>query len=1167
MKLHPLVIAVRRGNLEMPPSRISSTSMIIYGSKGGSDPEPPRAPVEAPDSLASIAYANLLDLTSEGEIEGLVDGARSIFLSETPVMNADGSINYPGIVIQARHGTQDQSYIQGFPSVENEEAVGFALKYDLPWVKAINNNQLSAVRVRLSTPRMTEQNATTGDTTGSYVGYTIQLKTGDGIWVSVVNSAFNGKTTSLYERSHRIDLPVSSIGWTLRVIRLTQDSTSGLISNLTNVVSYTEIIDAKFRYPNSAIYGLKFDASQFNQTPTRAYHLKGLRVKVPVNYDPVLRSYSGVWNGTFKVAYTNNPAWVYYDLLLNDRYGLGHLIKAFQVDRYELYRIAQYCDQPVSNGQGGTEPRFTCNLYLQQRADALKVLQDLAAIFRGMSYWGASQVFVTSDMPEDPTYTYTNANVIDGIFEYVGTGRKTRYSVCLVSWNDPEDFYRAKVEYIEDRDQMALFGHRQTEVTAFGCTSQSQAQRLGRWTLLTNKLETDTVNFSVGLDGVLVRPGKIVRVADNHRAGRRIGGRIRSATINSLILDSEVEVYTGDTITVIMPDGTAVSRVVKDVGFPVTWDSTTIDFSQTDVTWDAESGSQEIQLVTVVTNFPAIPVTQSIWAVDSTTLATQQFRVLSVIEDFTGDTMMFKVTATKHVIGKFAAVDTGTRIESPPITVIPPSVQPPPSNITLSSDWATSQGVVNTTMNINWTPAPGAVAYEVQWKFNNGNWIYAGRTGTAGMAVVGILAGRYIARVQAFNANGLGSVWANSIEYTLEGKTTPPPVVSFLHTDEIVFGIKVSWGFPAGANADTTQRTEIWYSLSNDINTAIKQGDYAYPQNSMALMGLGSNAEFYFWARLVDRIGNVGAFYGPVYGQAEQDASVILDYLTGLIQDTQLAQSLLERIDSDGGANVRIDTIINELAAMYTIKTQLTVDGRTYLAGIGVGVENNQGIIESQVLIAASRFAVLDPNTGGSSRSPFVIQGGVVYIDSAFIQNATISTAKIVDAAITRAKIGNAAIGSAQIEDLSVVNAKIGDLSVDTLKIAGRAVTIPLSAYTQADLTLPATGSLTWYTIQQVSWTASGWETTINCTCQYGSQRADSRWRLLINGGVYAEGSVGNNTINAADFRASLAVTFQVALGGAITAAFQMAPPVNADGTNFRLVVSNRSMTTLETKR
>lgn len=1011
-------------------------TVSLIGHKG-SEAESPRAPVESPDSLASISRANILDLCSEGEIKGLRNGLRSVFLNETPVENADGTANFSSMEIQYRLGTQDQEFLPGFPAVENERQVNFALNETTPFIQSLTNNQLSGVRVLMAVPRLFFQNPANGDTTGTRVEYIISLKTGDGPYVEVIKGAFDGKTTTQYERTHRVDLPKSASGWTLRVQKATPDNPPGTTNAIT-LVSYTEVIDRKFRYPNSAIFGMRFDASQFSQTPTRAYELYGLIVKVPSNYDPETRQYTGVWNGTFKLAYTNNPAWVYYDLVLNDRYGLGHMIKSYQLDRYELYRIGQYCDQLVSDGKGGMEPRFTCNLYLQQRADALRVLQDLAAIFRGMAYWGGGMVTVTSDMPEDPSYTYTNANVLDGKFEYSGTGRKTRYSICLVSWNDPKDFYRPKVEYVEDPDTLRLFGHRQTEATAIGCTSQSQAQRLGRWMLLTNKMETETINFTVGLDGTIVRPGKIVRIANNDRAGRRIGGRLRSATLNSLILDDDVTVYRGDSITVVMPSGIAVTRVVMGVGYPVSWDSTSITWDNGTVTWDLESYAQDVQQIILSENLPDVPVPHSIWAVDSTTLSTQSFRILTIAEDFQGENMNFKVTATLHISDKFLAVDTGTRLEAPPITVVPPSTQSPVKNINLTSDYATTQGLVQTTMNIEWEPAANAVAYEVQWKYNNGNWTYAGRVGTTSIPVVGILAGRYQARVQAFNSNGLGSVWANSMEFQLNGKTDPPPSVSYFTTDPLIMGIRMNWGFPAVLDIETMQRSELWYSLTNSLLSATKQGDYAYPQNSATMMGLNNGSQFYFWVRLVDKIGNEGPFVGPLRGITQTNPQDLLEYLNGQITETQLSQELLEFIEQAAdlsGVNSRIDEVIQvqntdrstftsqintatstangasaaaqtamntvatldgELDATYTIKTQLTVDGQRYLAGIGVGVTAQPGQPPvSQVLITADRFGILNTSAGGVVSTPFVVTNGQVFINEAFISKLTVQNAMV----------------------------------------------------------------------------------------------------------------------------------------------------------------------------
>ena len=970
------------------------TDLTLAGSKGGGSK--PRPSVEAPDSLQSTAYARILDLVSEGEIVGLKNGKRSVFLNETPLANADGSLNFSGVTLETRNGSQDQTYIPGFPAVENESSVAVELRSDQPWSKAITNLQLSAVRIRLAVSRLAQTNTSNGDTNGYTVRYAIDLSTDGGAFVEVLQAAFSGKTSSKYERSHRVDLPAATAGWTVRVRRLTPNSTSGAIADTTSVESITDVIDARLRYPGSAIIGLQFDASQFQSIPTRSFELQGRIIRVPSNYDPLTRIYSGVWDGTFKSAWTDNPAWIYYDLLLHQRYGLGHLLNAAQVDKWELYRIGQYCDQPVSDGKGGTEPRFTCNLYLSVRADALKVLQDLATTFRGMAYWGAGSVMAVADMPEDPVYTYSNANVVDGKFVYGGSAKKTRYSVALVSWNDPADFYRQKVQYVDDPEGIARYGVQQTEITATGCTSQAQAQRIGKWALLTNRLETESVSFAVGLDGTLARPGQIIRVADNDRAGRRIGGRLRSATLDTLVLDADVKAYPGDTVTLIMPTGKAVSRVIKSVGYPLTWDSTGITWDNGDITLDTTGFPAEVQRVVLEKKLEELPPEQSMWAIDSPTLAAQQFRVLSVAEDFSDDSIKYSISAVKHVPSKFDAIDNGARIERPPVTVIPPSVQLPPTDVRVSNDHFVDQGSTINVMTIEWSRPANAIAFEAYWRKNDGEWVFAGRTGGNSIEVSGIYSGRYVAKVRAISALDIGSVYAVSAETVLTGKITPPPVVSSLTAQSLVFAIKVKWTISDDISVADLQRTEIWYGKTNDLSNATKFGDYAYPQTDLTIMGLAAGTTFFFWARLVDRIGNVGAYSKAVMGQSSSDAGPILEYLNDQISETQLSKNLLEKVETGGGSAIQIKAVKDELAAMYSIKTQLTVDGRPYLAGIGLGVENDKGIVTSQVLIAASRFAVVDPNVD-KVFYPFVVQDNKVFIDSAFISNGSITSAQIGD--------------------------------------------------------------------------------------------------------------------------------------------------------------------------
>ncbi|MBV4486948.1 phage tail protein [Pseudomonas sp. SWRI153] len=917
------------------------TDLILAGSKGGG--AKPRPSVEAPDSLQSTAYARILDLVSEGEIVGLKNDTRSVFLDETPLGNEDGSLNFDGVTLDVRTGSQDQAHIPGFPAVENESVAAVELRSDQPWTKAFTNLQLSAVRIRLAVSRMAQTNTSNGDTNGYTVKYAIDLATDGAAFVEVLASAFSGKTTSKYERSHRIDLPPAKSGWTLRVRRLTPNSTSGTIADTTSVESSTEVIDAKLRYPGSAVIGLQFDASQFQSIPSRSFELLGRIIRVPSNYDPQSRVYSGVWDGTFKSAWTDNPAWIYYDLLLHPRYGLGHLLNAGQVDKWELYRIGQYCDQPVSDGKGGTEPRFTCNLYLSVRADALKVLQDLATTFRGMSYWGAGSVMAVADIPEDPVYTYSNANVIDGKFVYGGSAKKTRYTVALVSWNDPADFYRQKVQYVDDADGIARYGVQQTEITATGCTSQAQAQRIGKWALLTNRLETESVSFSVGLDGTLTRPGQIIRVADNDRAGRRIGGRLQDATLQTLTLDAHVSAEAGDTVTLIMPTGKAVSRVIKSVSI-----------------------SNEAQRVVLAQPLSELPPAQSMWAIDSSSLATQQFRVLSIAEDFTDSDIKYSISAVKHVPSKYGAIDNGSRIERPPVTVIPPGIQAPPASVTISNNHFVDQGSAIGVMTIEWARPASAIAYEVYWRKNDSEWVYAGRTGGASMEVRGIYAGRYVAKVRAINALDIGSIYATSVETQLSGKTTPPPSVTFLKTDSLLFGIGLKWEFPAGA--EDTQRTEIWYGPTANLEAATKLADLAYPQSDYTMQSLLAGTSFFFWARLVDRTGNIGPWYptgNGVLGQASSEAGPILDMLAGKISQTELGKDLLSDIEKIPGLQNQIDAlgesydatrtyakyaIVRQGDRLYQAKALVPVNlpppNAQYWVDVGQTVETATGLVQ-----------------------------------------------------------------------------------------------------------------------------------------------------------------------------------------------------------------------------
>ena len=724
-----------------------------------------------------------------------------------------------------------------------------------------------------------------------------------------------------------------------------------------NVSALTEIIDAKLSYPKTALLFVEFDSKQFPNIPKISCKPKMGIIRVPDNYDPVARTYTGTWYGGFKWAYSNNPAWVFYDILLSDLYGLGDRIDSTQIKEEELYRIAQYCDQLVPDGRGGTgkEPRFLCDIYIQSREEAWTVLTDLAAIFRGMTYWGQNQLVSLADMPRDVDYIYTRANVINGKFSYASSSERTRYTTAMVSWSDPDNHYADAVEAVSDNGLVRRYGVNQTELTAIGCTRQSEANRRGRWALLTNSKDR-VISFSVGLDGAIPLPGHIIGVADQMLAGRVIGGRIRSVSGRSLTLDRKPEAKPGDRLIINLPSGVSQARTVQAV-----------------------SGN----VVTVTVGYGETPAAESAWSVDADDLAIQQYRVTGISDN--GDNT-YSITASQHEPDKYAHIDSGARLEDRPISIIPPGVQAPPKNVKISETSAMIQGLSVATLRVSWENTENAIAYETEWRRDNGNWVPGPRTSALGFDVQGIYAGRYQARVRAINAAEISSIWANAPEMTLKGKIGEPPALASFTTASQVMGIIINWAFPSGA--EDTQRTEIWYSSQSNGAGAMHLGDYAYPQRSHTMSGLAAGVKFWFRARLVDRLGNAGPWTGWTQGASSNQADEILDYLAGQITDTELGKELLAPIED-----------ARELKNMWSVKVGQTVDGKQYLAGIGVGVENTPAGMQSQVIISADRFAVLNqPGGVGSAVSvPFAIDGGQVFMNSAFIKDGTITNAKIGD--------------------------------------------------------------------------------------------------------------------------------------------------------------------------
>ncbi|RAY44988.1 phage tail protein [Enterobacter kobei] len=885
------------------------TTTIIKGrGKGGSNQT--RTPIEAPDSIQSIARAKVLIALGEGEFAGGLDG-KNIFLGDsssyTPLQNADGSYNFNNVKYEFRSGTQDQDYIQGFPGIENELQVSYELKQAVPYVRAVSNTQLSALRIRLGWPTLLLQK-NNGDKVGTRVEYAIDLSVDGGPYETVVNGAVDDKTTSLYERSHRVNLPKASTGWQLRVRRITPDSTSVNIVDTMRVVAVTEIIDAKLRYVNTALLYVEFDAKQFpNGIPQVVCNPKGRIIRVPDTYDPETRTYSGTWEGVFKWAWTDNPAWIYYDIILNERFGLGQRIDATQIDKWELYRIAQYCDQLVPDGKGGsgTEPRFRCNVYIQDRNDAWTVLRDLAGIFRGMTYWGDNKMYVLADMPRDVWHIYNHASVVEGKFTFADPSETTRNTAALVNWSDPANHYKDTPEPVYDNDLAMRFDYRQLEMTAIGCTRQSEANRRGRWALLTNGIG-EVVTFSTGMDVPPV--GEVIGVAANELAGRTIGGRVSAVNGRNITLDRAADVKAGNRLFLNLPSGTAQARTVQAV-----------------------NGNT----VTVTTPYSETPEAECNWGVDSDDLFIALFRVTGTRDNNDGT---FEVTGTTYNPDIYSAVDTGARLDERPVSVIPPGVQAPPGNIVVDSYSTVNQNIAITTMRVAWDSVQGAVAYEAEWRRDSGNWISVPLTSSLGFEVQGIYSGRYLVRVRAVNASDVSSVWATSSEVNLTGKVgNPPKPVGFIASDNVVFGIELSWGFPA--NTDDTLKTEIQYSLTGTEDDAMLLADVPYPQRKYQQMGLKAGQIFWYRAQLVDRSGNESGYTDWVRGQASIDVSDITDVILEEIKDSEVFKDLIESAVESSEKLAELSDAIKENA-----------DGLA--AAVGSNKQTAEAIIGSALAIA-----------------------------------------------------------------------------------------------------------------------------------------------------------------------------------------------------------------------
>lgn len=872
------------------------------GGKGGGGSA--RVAVEAKDSLRSKAFARVIDLLGEGEIGGLVNGLKSVYLDGTPIQNADGSSNFSGFELDSRPGTQAQSRIQSQTGIESTLQVGVEIKAAVSVTRTVSNANVNAARITIGIPQLTSQNTSNGDINGTSIQYAIDLQSNGGGFAQVLTDTVTGKTTTRYQRSYRIDL-TGSAPWDIRVRRITADSTTSALQNKTYFDAYTEVIDSKLRYPNSALVGLKIDSSQFQSIPTRGYDVKLLKIKLPSNYNPTTRAYTGTWDGTFQIAWSDNPAWCFYDLLTTERYGLGGLIDTAQVDKWAMYQIGRYCDELVDNGLGGTEPRFTCNLYLQTRAEAYKVLQDFASIFRGMAFWSTGSITAVQDAPSDAVALFTAANVIDGRFNYSGSALRARHTVAMVTWNDPESLFKQQVEYVEDSEAIARYGVNQTQVVAVGCTSRGQANRVGRWLLFSERFETETVQFQVGLDGASARPGSVIKVADATRAGGRFGGRISASTTTAVTVDrAPATSVSGWSLYAMLPDGTMETRTVTGVAGNV---------------------------LTVTVPFTQAPTAQGIWVLSSPTVEAQTFRVLAVAED--ADSKNYTITALKHDTNKYAAIDDGLVLQPRDITLLN-NIPAAPTGLAVSESLYTYQAEVRSKISLGWLEAEGIYKYFVDWRKDDGNWSRI-ETPNTDIELLDTTPGVYNFKVFATNPGNLASAAYAEISLTALGKTAPPAdVTGFTSIIDPALGITLSWNSVADLDLDVY---EVRTGASWDAGILV--GDV---KGSTLKIGVITSGSTTYWIKALDTSGiysataashvvTITAPVAPSVSAAFAGENMVLSW--NAVQGSLATAQYEIRYGASYAAGVSLGTI---KGTTFTTKAQWSGTRTFWVAGVDI---------------------------------------------------------------------------------------------------------------------------------------------------------------------------------------------------------------------------------------
>ncbi|EOT9483075.1 phage tail protein [Escherichia coli] len=835
-----------------------------------------RTPVEADDTVNSRAMAAILDLLGEGVIGGLVNGARSIFIDDLPIVNEDGSSNFSGITWDFRDGSQDQTPMSGFDFVETPKSVNIQLKKTHYVTVSIDNDEADRVRVIMKFPSLRSIDKKTGDTNGTTVEYKFQIANGDSTFVDVVAEGeksvgikLTAKKTGVYYRSYELKLPKPGRAYKVRVVRITDDNSSQYLYNDTWVDSIGEIVDTPMNYPNSVLVGLKVNSEQFGSTmPSRSYLVRGLKIRVPSNYNESSNTYAGVWDGTFKLLSSSNPAWILFDLLTNARYGLGQYVSESMIDLGQLYQIGRYCDEEVDDGFGGKEKRFAINTQITSRQDAYRLIQDIAGAFRGMVFWAGGMVNIMQDSPSDPVMMFTNSNVKDGLFTYKGSARKDRPSVALVTYNNKEDGYKQNIEYVEDQDAMRRYGERKTEVVAFGCTSRGQAHRVGLWLLYTARMESDVITFTAGLDASFLMPGETVLIQNKYRAGKRNSGRIVAFTKNSVTLDAPVSLAKGGCfIRILNQEGKIVERDVLETGENIT-----------KVTFSKALSSAET------------PVLNGVWTITEPDLEPMRVRIVNIAQGETSGS--FDITAVENNPSKYEAIDNGATLIPQNTTVLDPTYSKPENLQITEGTYLSSPGNLSVKLTATWEGK--SPEYWISWRRsdenNVSNWQSA-RVTEEQYEIVNVAEhGQYDFQLYAVSFSGKKTEILTTV-YRVKGTMTPPDAPASLTAVGDYRNVVLNWINPDSIDLD---HINVYGAKANNLDSAKLIAEVA--SSTFTHAGLGDNETWFYWVRAVNKRGMLSP---PNSGLGtEATTKDVLSFLKDKITSSELGKELLDDINS-----------------------------------------------------------------------------------------------------------------------------------------------------------------------------------------------------------------------------------------------------------------------------